>query len=230
MATSVLPQPWNDPKRPDPSDYSLNPYVKARSNELVTLFTDTGNDSSMQISASKKLKQYHGVRYKNMGRESDKKLLRLKQAEEYTKYTERSKFFSNYDDGEASNKRNVESMAMTNPRFILDKANDAELEAKINNVNAIGKRLMVDEGTGEFDFSAPDADQVGIVRDSNQSFVSRRDMYFIKPQPVGDQKTGGEPLQKTKDLLEHFTKVQMDLLAKKNSQRNSKFKSTRRRR
>jgi len=230
MATSILPQPWNDPKRPDPSNYELNPYVKSRSNELVTLFTDTNNDKKMQIESSRLLKQYHGVRYRDKGQESNKRLLKMKQNEAYTKYTERSKFFSNYDDGEASNKRNVDMLYKSNPRFILDKANDAELEGKIDNVNAIGKRLMVDEGTGEFDFHAPDADQVGIVRESNQSFVNRRDMYFIKPQPKGMQKIGDEDPEKIKDILEYFTKVQLDARAKMNSQRNGKMKSTRRRR
>lgn len=224
MANTILPQPWVDPTRPDPTNISLSPYVA----ELPVLTrTFTKGDTSQEAIDSEILRQYKGARYKNMGANSKRKLVALKRSEELTRYIERSKFFTTVDDGEDTNKAGVETNTFDNPRFLLSKVNEEELESKLNNPNSINKRVMTDTGTGEFQFNPPDADQVGIVRSSNQSFVDRRDMYFIQPQPPGVQGVVGDVPEK--NIEEFLQEQQLDAQGKMNSQRRGLFKSRRRR-
>jgi hypothetical protein len=229
MANTILPQPWNDPYKPDPANQDLNPYIEDVYPCMTILFKPSPTQMGVEKSASSTLKKYQNVRYKGTGDKSNKKLLDVIQCEKLDRHLEKSKFFSNVDDGEEKNKQAVEKITLDNPRFLADKDAEAELEKNLNNVNSINKRVMEDEGKAEFDYNPPGANQVGIVQESNQSFVRRRDQYFLPPQPPGKQGLGAEDPTKNVDLMSHFQEIQQQALANRNSQRGGGFKTTRRR-
>lgn len=90
------------------------------------------------------------------------------------------------DDLEEENKEAYDEAYKSNPQHVADKRAFDEAEERVANKNSILKAVMVDPGLGLLDYSVEEPDQVALLQKSNQSFISARDKYFIKPRPVGD--------------------------------------------
>ena len=182
---------------------------------LSSLFTEDANFKKREKIDSDILNNYQNVKF-NGNCNSKKKIIELIKNESLNRYVQKSKFFSDVDDGEKQQKKAVTKITKTNPRFILDKSNEAELEKDIEDVNSISKQFMQDSGLGVFNYDPPDADQVGIVKSSNQSYTNRRDRFFIPEQ---------KPNQ---SLIDYFKELELDKKAMNNSQRKGKNKNKRR--
>lgn len=123
------------------------------------------------------------TRYKGMSQAaSNKKLMQSARLHRSVAKLNRNSVFSKPNDGETENAAAYAALEIENPDFILDRANDKEIEDALADENSIAKGWMTDTGTGQFNYDAPEADNVKMVIDSNDSYLARRDRFFIKPQ------------------------------------------------
>ena len=109
-------------------------------------------------------------------------MLRNKLVADWEKFAMSNDWMTSYDDDEKENKRAYEYQYDTNPKQLADKKTFDVAEARIKNKNSILKEVMTDPGRGTFSYTIDDGDQVNMLRESNRSFISARDKYFVPPQ------------------------------------------------
>lgn len=197
--------------QPEPTSVELNPPTVTTNSLVVPFPPQSASDRRTEKKDSNMLKLYNNVQYLGMSRKcSQNKIKMALKSRELDRYMSQSRFFSKTgrDDHESKNRAGVVKNALKNPEFIMNKDLEAEAEAKIHNPNSIAKPYMIDSGTATFDYTPPDADQVGIVKSSNEAYAERRDRYFIPPEAVPD---------KTGDLLAFFENMQQQAAADANS-------------
>jgi hypothetical protein len=109
-------------------------------------------------------------------------LLREKTVRDYNLFMMNHPWQKNVTDNENENKKAYDSAYKKNPQHVADKRNFEEVEARLVNKNSILKAVMTDPGLTLLDYENSEPDGIKLLQNSNQSFVSSRDKFFIKPQ------------------------------------------------
>ena len=122
----------------------------------------------------------------------------------FNSFVEKSKFFMDTDDGEANQKRIFEEQWKDNPEHLTSLKNDRELEEKLNDPNNIQKEVFTDTGAGTFTYENENQDQVGLVKEANQSYLNRRDNYWIPEREMSKKFDLLNKKQELKSLMEEL--------------------------
>lgn len=219
MSNNNLPLPWNDTKSPLDSaiPFSNKPDAK---NIRVAPLQPSATQAKVDKLNSRILNKYANVSYIGMGDSGDAEILATIKGDVMNERLSHSKFYSNVDDGEKSNRANVERVTLENPRFLTSAKNEVELNKNLYDPNGLTKEVMVDGGYAEFDYNQTAPDQISLVKEANQSFAERRDRFFIPPQAVGKSGLGDDNPDKEPSLEEFLKSPHLVNLAKNHKQQS----------
>jgi hypothetical protein len=148
---------------------------------------------------SKMIESFDNLNYHNMLPEDRNKwVVNQSQKNDFYNYTKKSKFFSNPYDGEVKNRRGVEQIYRLNPEFQASQINARErVESLTKDPNTLAVPVMSDAGHNVFEYDPKQGDQVDTVKDSNASYLARRDRFFVPPREGQQEDT----LSDIKDIL-----------------------------
>jgi hypothetical protein len=148
---------------------------------------------------SKMIESFDNLNYHNMLPENRNKwVVNQSQKNDFYNYTKKSKFFSNPYDGESKNRKAVEQIYRLNPEFHVSDSNARErVESLTKDPNTLAVPVFQDAGHNVFEYSPNKPDQVDTVKNSNASYLARRDRFFVPPREGQQEDT----LSDIKDIL-----------------------------
>lgn len=116
---------------------------------------------------------------------------------------DKSKFLSHPDDGRKKDWAAFKAQLESNPDEIAFRDNWDAATAAINNPNSLAKPNLVDPGHGYFEWNIRgDGTSVDMLKEATQSYIERRDRFFIPSRPLGSKPTAGEYASMLADIAE----------------------------